>query len=167
VLQRLGITFDLPFRDFSGFRDYWIREEMAGTGSWAKRRGYLRDVFEPVLNLLDELDLSADTASSIRGVDCQVKNLIFAGSGPKPKIVLRDAVNNVIEIVENGEYCLVYDRPLTRAGLPWGDLVAWWADRTSGSEFDVETERALYRRLELSLGNNEVERTLFRTYCER
>jgi hypothetical protein len=121
-----------------------------------------------VLNRLDEQELSAHTdSSSIRGVDGQLKNIIFACSGPKPKIVLSDAVNNVIDIVENGEYCLVYDRPLTNAGLRWQDLVTWWADLTSQSEFEDATLRDLYRRLELSLGDNAAERILLRTYCER
>src|SRR5688572_21466176 len=36
-----------------------------------------------------------------QGVDGELKNLIFAADGPKPRIVLRDALNNLIEIVEN------------------------------------------------------------------
>jgi hypothetical protein len=43
------------------------------------------------------------------GVGTPAKNLIFAANGPKPGLVLRDALNNDIEIVRNGEYCLVYD----------------------------------------------------------
>jgi hypothetical protein len=60
------------------------------------------------------------------GVDGTVKNLIFAANGPKPEIVLRDAVNNDIQILRNKQYCLVYDRPLPERGLLWKDLVAWW-----------------------------------------
>jgi hypothetical protein len=41
-----------------------------------------------------------------------MKNLIFAADGPKPRIVLRDAINNDLEIAGNAGYCLVYDRPL-------------------------------------------------------
>jgi hypothetical protein len=140
---------------------------MVEVGSWAKRRGYLRELFDPVLNKLDELERSTGAGRSIRGVDGQLKNIIFASSGPKPEIVLTDAVNNVIDIVANGEYCLVYDRSLTDAALTWGDLVAWWADRTSGSASDVETARSLYSRLDASLGDNPAERMLFRTYCKR
>jgi len=36
------------------------------------------------------------------GVAGDLKNLIFAADGPKPRIVLRDAINNVIEIVPAG-----------------------------------------------------------------
>jgi hypothetical protein len=39
--------------------------------------------------------------------------------------VLRDAINNVIEIVEGADRCLVYDRPLEHSGLSWGSLVQW------------------------------------------
>jgi hypothetical protein len=46
-----------------------------------------------------------------------MKNLIFAADGPKPRIVLRDAINNDLEIVENAESCLIYDQPLADAGL--------------------------------------------------
>jgi hypothetical protein len=61
-----------------------------------------------------------------KGVSGEMKNLIFAADGTKAKIVLRDAVDNVIEIVENGQYCLVYDRPLGEHGLSWQELVNWW-----------------------------------------
>ena len=37
------------------------------------------------------------------GVAGELKNLIFAANGPKPRIVLQDAINNVIEITENAE----------------------------------------------------------------
>jgi hypothetical protein len=101
-----------------------------------------------------------------RGVDGDVKNLIFAANGPKPKIVLRDAVSNVIEITENAKYCLVYDLPLGEAGLTWRALTRWWA---GGAEVDEETEHAksaeLYRRLHASMNGNEAERFLFRQYC--
>jgi hypothetical protein len=121
-----------------------------------------------VFNRLDELELPAAIDSgSIRGVDGQPKNIIFASTGPKPEIVLSDAVNNVIDIVENDKHCLVYDQPLTNAGLTWNDLVFWWADRTSQSPFEDATSHNLYRRLEQSLGDNNAERILFRTYCER
>jgi hypothetical protein len=53
----------------------------------------------------------------VTGVGAELKNLIFAANGPKPRIVLRDAINNVIEITENAEFCMVYDRPLAEAGL--------------------------------------------------
>jgi hypothetical protein len=102
-------------------------------------------------------------AHSVAG---DLKNLIFAANGPKPRIVLRDAINNVIEIVENAERCLVYDRPLAEHGLTWGELVDWWMERCRSTVTRQEAARALYTRLSQSLAN-EAERFFFRTYCAR
>ena len=57
------------------------------------------------------------TVTGASGVSGEMKNLIFASTGPKPKIVLRDAVNNDLEITENGEHCLVYG-PAAGRGRP-------------------------------------------------
>jgi very-short-patch-repair endonuclease len=97
-----------------------------------------------------------------RGVDGQLKNIIFASVGPKPRIVLKDAVNNVIDIVEHRESCLVYDRELSQSALTWGDLVEWW--RASWPSADPA--RDLYQRLYRSLASPP-EQLLFRTYCQR
>lgn len=63
------------------------------------------------------------------GVGTPAKNLIFATTGPKPELVLRYAVNNDIEIVRNGEYCLVYDQPIPADGLTYSNLIEWWKAR--------------------------------------
>jgi very-short-patch-repair endonuclease len=103
-----------------------------------------------------------------QGVDGELKNLIFAADGPKPRIVLRDALNNLIEIVENEEYCLVYNRPLKPEGLTWGELTSWWADREGSDPAQPETRRRLYRRLRASLSDNSPgERVLFDAYKTR
>lgn len=164
VLRRLGVMFDPPFRDFKGFHGYWSGNGMGG--SWAARRGYLNALFSPVLSRLDEVD-AATGPTSIRGVDGDMKNIIFASTGLKPEIVLRDAINNVIEVVRFGESSLIYNRPLTEAGLTWGDLVAWWRTENGlNDKPDVEVARSLYIRLFKSIGS-KVEGVLFRTYCER
>jgi hypothetical protein len=99
----------------------------------------------------------------VRGVDGQLKNIIFASTGPKPRIVLRDAINNFIEVVENAEFCLFYDRPLGEAGLTWAELLDWWK-HTKGLEGQAdEVARDLYPRLSRSLASPP-EKTLFRTY---
>jgi hypothetical protein len=100
--------------------------------------------------------------------DGQIKNLIFAADGPKPRIVLRDAVENVIEIVENEQFCLVYDRPLIR-GLTWGELTDWWiATHGAASDSRLECGRALFERLSASLSpDSPGERLLLRTYAKR
>lgn len=99
------------------------------------------------------------------GVQGTVKNLIFAANGPKPEIVLRDAVNNDIQIVRNEQYCLVYDRHLPERGLLWKDLVAWWQAHPGNGRIDERTlENSLYRRLASSLCDSPPEQLFFRTY---
>ncbi|WP_371786932.1 hypothetical protein [Streptosporangium subroseum] len=103
--------------------------------------------------------------SGVRGA---MKNLIFAAIGPKPEIVLGDAVNNDLRIVKNERGCLVYDRPLAAHGLTWTELTAWWADRQGMSNSPAhEISSSLYQRLDRSLGDNGAERRILRTYAER
>ena len=52
------------------------------------------------------------------------KNLIFA-SPDKPDLRFRDALDNDVEIVTNGDKVLVYDRPIGNDGLRWNDLQQW------------------------------------------
>lgn len=44
----------LPFRDFTGFGDYWRKEGMSGGGSWAVRRSYIQDIFNPIIDTIEE-----------------------------------------------------------------------------------------------------------------
>lgn len=86
------------------------------------------------------------------GVSGTFKNLIFAADGPKPELVLANAVSNTIEIVANAQYCLVYDRPLGDAGLSWADLVSWWARaHAPAGTSDRDAANQLYYRLARSL----------------
>jgi hypothetical protein len=102
------------------------------------------------------------------GVSGEMKNLIFAADGPKPRIVLSDAINNDLEVVGNTEHCLVYDRPLADTGLTWRQLTAW---RARSDSLDGEAERAaaheLYARLLKSMDRNGAERFVFERYCAR
>jgi hypothetical protein len=112
---------------------------------------------------LGDDDLAAAVGQlGLRGVDGQLKNIIFASVGPKPRIVLKDAVNNVIDIVEHRESCLVYDRELSQPALTWGGLVEWW----QASRPSADPARSLYQRLYRSLASPP-EQLLFRTYCQR
>jgi very-short-patch-repair endonuclease len=167
VLHRLGVVFKPPFDDFEGWHGYWSAQGMTHGGSWAIRRGYINDLFAPVLARLDELEFGKSDTGGFRGVDGEMKNLIFASTSYKPDIVLRDAISNTIEVVENAESCLIYNRPLASTGLSWGELVAWWQHE---QQADLLTEQQaghqLYWRLSSSLGSPP-ERILFRTYCER
>src|SRR5699024_5144664 len=89
--------------------------------------------------IIDELDLvSTDLAVLTAlvseydrggGTHTPAKNLIFAANGPKPELVLRDAVHNDIEIVRNSEYCLVYDQSIPADGLTFSNLIRWWRKR--------------------------------------
>jgi hypothetical protein len=84
----------------------------------------------------------------------------------KPKIILRDALNNDLKIVENAEHCLAYDRPLTQAGLTWRQLIAWWAgDDQLAADAERDAARNLYRRLLDSMPGNAAERFIFTRYC--
>jgi hypothetical protein len=114
----------------------------------------------------DEL-ASLIQGGGLRGVDGEMKNLIFAADGPKPRIVLADAVSNTIDIVDGANRCLVYDRPLAPVGLTWGELVAWWSQTYPGTAGTALTPaKQLYARLARSLAGDG-EKVLFRTYCER
>jgi very-short-patch-repair endonuclease len=91
-------------------------------------------------------------ARGTSGVNSAFKNLIFAADGPKPDLVLADAVSNTIEIVANAEFCLVYDRPLDDTGLSWADLVSWWGEtKTPTVTDDRDVANELYYRLARSL----------------
>ncbi|WP_188196635.1 hypothetical protein [Nonomuraea sp. SYSU D8015] len=108
------------------------------------------------------------------GVSSTFKNLIFAADGPKPDLVLADAVSNTIEIVANGQYCLVYDRPLGDAGLSWEDLVTWWAETQPPTDMDDQgPANWLYFRLLRSLDAGRAESDepgpetlMFQTYAK-
>lgn len=46
VTRRLRVESSLPFRNFSGFRTYWMEND--GSGSWHARRVMVKEFFEPV-----------------------------------------------------------------------------------------------------------------------
>jgi len=145
----------------------------AGTDPMNSKRAYVRkrllgmsasevvDIGKEVAAQYEDLTLLALVSpDEMRGVKGEVKNLIFASVGPKPRIVLRDAINNKIEVVANEDSCLVYDRPLT-AGLSWGELVSWWTETSPDPGSDPEAR--LRPRLRLSL-DSPAEKVLFDAY---
>lgn len=103
------------------------------------------------------------------GVGTPAKNLIFAANGPKPELVLRDAVNNDIEITRNGEYCLVYDQPIPADGLTYSNLIEWWRKHQGFADFMPSREVGvdLHNRLRASLGNNPAELHVYDAYAAR
>ncbi len=46
VLDRVGLSLDLPFSDFRTFKTFWVAND--GYGSWQARRDMLNGLFEPV-----------------------------------------------------------------------------------------------------------------------
>ena len=143
---------------------------------WASKRKYVvsrlltlrgDDLAAMVRTVAEEYgddDLAAILTPGAAGVVGQLKNLIFASNGPKPRIVLKDAVNNELEVVENADHVLVYDRPVGNGGLTWGELKAWWADL--GKQAHREPAIGLLGRLWESV-SSPPEEVLFKTYVMR
>lgn len=77
------------------------------------------------------------------------KNLVF-GSPTKPDIRIRDAVNNDIEVVDNPEGVLVYDRRIGAEGIRWRDLQVWWKE-TRSIDDPEDAKSSLYKRLRSSI----------------
>jgi very-short-patch-repair endonuclease len=154
---------------------YGLEPEGDDENPYSSKRGYvnrrllgkdLPDLVEIARRVVEEFG-APDLASLIdqlvaRGVAGEMKNLIFAANGPKPRLVLRDAINNVIEITDNAKFCLVYDEPLPESGLTWKMLVRWWS-RLSSEADERKAASALYKRLTESLAS-EGERLVFRVY---
>ncbi|WP_344257218.1 hypothetical protein [Terrabacter carboxydivorans] len=159
----LGLADQAPDEDPYRSKFTYVKSRLIGLP--------MTELLKIARRLLDEWDDEAlqelVTPTGLGGVDGEMRNLIFASTGPKPKIVLRDAINNTIEVVENGQYCLFYDRPLTDAGLTWSDMVEWWAvTHLDTTELSVAGHH-LWRRMNQSLVDSEPERILFRTYTAR
>ena len=139
------------------------------------RRGEEQTILVDALNKLMKADgyhlrpsgtISGHTTFSVAriagGVAGSPKNLIFASIGPKPEIVIQDAINNDIKIVRNEEHCLIYDRPIEGGGLTKEQMVVWWRDQ-EGITDDIEARRSLYQRLTASLASDG-ERNVFDVY---
>ncbi len=75
----------------------YVRNRLMGLSA-----AQLADTAREVAEQYDDSELAALVGPpGLQGVDGELKNLIFAARGPKPRIVLRDAINNVIEIVSS------------------------------------------------------------------
>ena len=92
-------------------------------------------------------------------INIKPKNLIFA-SLEKPDIRLLDAVNNHLEIMNEADKVLIYDRDFPAHGLSWKDLQDWWSDFNNLKDKN-ESKNSLYRRLFSSLPENSLPQKLF------
>ena len=97
------------------------------------------------------------------GVFGSPKYIIFASIGPKPDIVIEDAVNMDIRVVRYADQCLVYDQPPSNGDLTWQMLLEWWATLKGADPNSVDIRRGLGLRLRESL-QSEPERIFFDTY---
>ena len=60
VTRRLGIDdLNVPFRDFTSFRSWWIRRGASGGGGWQARRDLLSEVFDSLHDRLAHMELAA------------------------------------------------------------------------------------------------------------
>ncbi|MGP0102092.1 MAG: hypothetical protein ACLPUT_10815 [Solirubrobacteraceae bacterium] len=160
VCDRLGMPVVENAWTYNSKRVY-VQNRLAGVPA-----AELMEIARRVIDEFDdpELEQMLD-GDGFRGVDGALKNIIFAADGTKPRIVVSDALNNTIDIVEGAERCLIYDRPLSPGGLTWTELVAWWASVEAVAD-DRAAATSLYKRLSRSLASPP-EELLFKTYCER
>jgi hypothetical protein len=55
VTRRVGVPLELPFRDFTRFRSYWIQRGASGSGGWQARRDLLEELLEPTRRQVERL----------------------------------------------------------------------------------------------------------------
>lgn len=88
-----------------------------------------------------------------------IKNILFAANGSKPDIVVDNALENSVKIVDDGD-ALVYEDGIPEKGLSWIDLVKWY------EQFESEnTQHKLVERLLASL-DSPPEKLFFRAYYD-
>jgi very-short-patch-repair endonuclease len=89
--------------------------------------------------------------------------ILFASRNRKPDLRLRDVLDRQIELLDDADDALVYDRPVPESGLTWDHLQTWWADRQH-IPFS-EARRDLWRRLRASIPTNSPpQQELFDSY---
>lgn len=174
LAEELRLTW--PKEDYQPSDDGYTKRDVirAYTEGWE-----LSGLVALARRIVTELDVSDNFSAELTdllteydrgwGVSTPAKNLIFAANGPKPELVLRDAVNNDIEIVRNGEYCLVFDQPIPADGLTYNNLIEWWRKRQGISNTALARDVGvnLHKRLRESLGENPAERQVFDAYAAR
>jgi hypothetical protein len=96
VVRRLDVdNFDVPFRDFTSFRDWWIKNGAAGSGGYQARRDLLFDIFDSLHDKLADMEQEALTSSLVEpisphartgwaAVDTEISELRRHSSAPAP-----------------------------------------------------------------------------------
>lgn len=115
VLARLGISLEVPWRDFSGFRTYWVAND--GYGSWQARRDMVAEVFDPAQDALEEMEegahhdlVSPVTSHQVLGwprVDQEIQQLRSAFRRARSPLECREvglACVGVLEAVSEASY---------------------------------------------------------------
>jgi very-short-patch-repair endonuclease len=133
-----------------------------------KSRNTGEETKEALRNLCKKCGLEVDSNGytvylTKKSTNENIKNIIFASNHLKPEIIISDSLDNKIEIVENAEYCLVYDRPIKSNGLLWIELVDWWKKMTNSNK----SGEILHNRLKESIQNNKIEILLFEIYYNK
>lgn len=109
VLDRQSITLRLPWRNFAGFRTYWLQND--GYGSWQARRGLLDTFFKPVHEELDRLEeasfhavvaeaVSPRTATGWPAVDTELTELKRRFRSATTPQDYRDVGNRSVAVLE-------------------------------------------------------------------
>ena len=109
VLHRQGINLQLPWRDFSSFRSYWIAND--GRGSWQARRNMIAQYFEPVRSELEDLEektYSNELATPVSPrdrlgwttVDQQIEQLRYRFRTASTTVDYKDVGNRCVGVLE-------------------------------------------------------------------
>jgi hypothetical protein len=97
------------------------------------------------------------------GVKGAPKYIIFASSGPKPDIVVDDAINMNIRVVNNADKCLIYDEPPQNYDLTWQLLLEWWGKKEGVNPKSEKERRNFGLRLRETL-QSDPEKLFFDNY---
>lgn len=88
-----------------------------------------------------------------------IKNIVFAANESKPYIVIDNALENSVRIVDAGD-ALIYEDGIPEKGMSWLDLAKWY------EQFESEdTQNKLAQRLASSL-DSPPEKLFFNAYCD-
>lgn len=122
-------------------------------------------------NELGRVDLEVELSISENGLSVHkiknkvqypsedIKNIIFAANAKKPDIVIDNALENSVKIIDVGD-ALVYSDGIPEDGITWRRLVNWYKQYEAN-----ETQKALARKLVSSL-DSKPEKLFFKTYIE-